>query len=168
MKHLSGQENFTKEHQKINGTVFSYYDLTRRHTRLSPKNVDTKRSISNVLAERAGKATNTIYKNINELEIYNAISLLRYWQAMAEICREFKIDETKIPNLNALLLDYEEILSFLNHITTEDQIETLIDNNFNATLQIITFYKSHGTSITEPETKAAPAIRSISCNKTRA
>lgn len=117
------------------------------------ENVSSKRSISNLLAERAGKSINTIYKNINELGIYNAISLLRYWQAMADICREFDIDETKIPNLNSLLMTYEEILSFINHITTEDQVEAVIENNFNAILKIITFYKSHGTSITPAEKK---------------
>ncbi len=115
------------------------------------KNTNKKQSVRTLLAEKAGKATNTIYRNINELELYNAASLLRYWQAMVDICHELDIEESKIPNLNDLLSTYGEILYFLNHITTEDQIEMLIDTHREAILKIITFYQSRKKLITANE-----------------
>lgn len=151
---LANQGDFNKKAlRKLTEQYLTSTILQEDIIKFLEKNVDTKRSISNVLAERAGKATNTVYKNINNLELYNAISLLRYWKALVDICREHKIKEIEIPNLNSLLSNYEGILNFLNHITTEDEIETLIDAHLNALLQIITFYKSHSTSITEEELK---------------
>ncbi|MFJ7678635.1 hypothetical protein ACIQXQ_11405 [Peribacillus sp. NPDC097198] len=114
-------------------------------------NVKTKKSRSTELAEKAGKSLNTIYKNINELSIYNAISLLRYWQAMIDICKEYKIENSRIPSLDQLLLTYKDILTLLNHITTEDQIEILIQNNLNALSQIVIFYKNKSTTEKEKE-----------------
>ncbi|MEB7454370.1 MULTISPECIES: hypothetical protein [Lysinibacillus] len=149
---MPNQDNFNKKGlRKITEQYLTSLILQEDIIGFLEKNVNTKRSISNVLAERAGKATNTIYRNINQLEIFNAISLLRYWKALIEICREYKIPEEKIPNLNSLLSKYDETLSFLNHITTEDKIETLVDVHLNTILKIITFYKKHSSSITESE-----------------
>lgn len=115
------------------------------------KNTNTKHSVKTLLAERSGKLANTIYKNINELEIYNAASLLRYWQAMVDVCRDLDVEESKIPSLNDLLSSYREILHFLNHITTEDQIKILIDTHCDAILKIITFYQSRKKLLTDIE-----------------
>ncbi|MGA3677826.1 hypothetical protein [Lysinibacillus agricola] len=149
---MNNQSNFNKK---------SLIKLTEQYltTTILQKNIigflqdstHKKHSTKTLLAERAGKSANTIYKNINELELYNAASLLRYWVAMVDVCREIEVEESKIPNLNDLLSKYEEILYFLNHITTEDQIEMLIDTHLDAFLEIIVFYQSHKKLLTDKE-----------------
>lgn len=152
MKSLTDQADFNKNSlRKLAEQYLATTILQNDILGFLRKNISLNININNLLADRAGKSANSIYKNINQLSTYNAISLLRYWQAMTSICKEFEINEKKIPDLNSLLLKYDEILCFINHITTEDQVEVLIKSNFKAILEIIVFYKSHGNSITTLE-----------------
>jgi len=160
VKFLANQSNFN---QKALRTLVEKYLATTILQKdilgFLEKSTSLKRSIVNLLAEKSGKSANTVYKNINELEIYNSISLLRYWKAMVDICQENGIKETELPNLNTLLLTYKDILSLIIQITTEDQIEVLIKSHTDAILQIVTFYKSQSTSLTEAEEKTLQQLR---------
>ena len=151
-KQLNSESNFNKKSLiKLTEQYLTTTILQKNIVGFLQKNTDKKHSAITLLAERAGKATNTIYKNINELELYNAASLLRYWIAMIDVCRKLGVEESRIPNLNNLLSTYEEILYFLNHITTEDQIEILVDTHRDAILKIMTFYQSRKKLLTEKE-----------------
>lgn len=149
---MDKQEDFNKGAlRKLTEQYLTTMILDKDILSFLENNVKTKKSSSTKLAEKSGKSSNTIYKNINELGIYNAISLLRYWQAMIDICKEQKIENSKIPSLDQLLLTYKDILTLLSQITTEDEIETLIQNNLIALSQIVTFYKNKSTTEKEKE-----------------
>ncbi|MGY3190388.1 hypothetical protein [Lysinibacillus sp. TE18511] len=149
---MNSQSNFNKKSMiKLTEQYLTTTILQKNIVGFLQENTHKKHSTKTLLAERAGKAANTIYKNINELELYNASSLLRYWMAMVDVCRELDVEESKIPSLNDLLSTYREILYFLNHITTEDQIEILIDTHREAILKIITFYHPRKKLLTDKE-----------------
>lgn len=101
------------------------------------------RSISKEVASISGKNINSIYKNKNELEVYNAISLMRYWHATIQLCKKYSIPEADRPNFEKILSKYQSTLDFIAIITAEDELDSLISNNLSEILKLINFYQQH-------------------------
>ncbi|MFJ7735619.1 hypothetical protein ACIQ2D_04675 [Lysinibacillus sp. NPDC097287] len=101
------------------------------------------------LAEKSGKNSNSTYKDINEHSIINAISLLRYWNAMQEIAREAQMIEQKIPKLNDLLEKYTKEIQYINGISDSKSLDDYIQENQQLTIQIINYFSKDITNLSK-------------------
>lgn len=101
------------------------------------------RSVSKEIASLAGKDVNSIYKNKNKLEIYNAIGLMRYWNATIQLCKRHNLPKDDWPNFEKILNKYQSTLDFISIITAEDDINSLISSNYYEVLKVINFYQQH-------------------------
>jgi len=102
--------------------------------------VETEKEISTLLALKTGKPLNSIYRDKNDLPVYNTPSLFRYWQAMQDICKERHVPNDKIPNLNEILSKYQNIIHFISQVTNEINLNSLIENNTDVIFEIVLFY----------------------------
>lgn len=101
------------------------------------------RSVSKEVASLAGKDVNSIYKNKNELQLYNAIGLMRYWNAAIQLCKRHNIPKDNWPNFEEILNKYHSTLDFISIITAEDDMDSLISSNYYEVLKIINFYQKY-------------------------
>lgn len=119
------------------------------------------KSVSNLLAEKAGKDPNSIYKNKNELTIYSAPSFLRYWFAMINICKENDISNITIPSLDELLIKYAPYINLLNQINGVNDLKSIVNLHADTLFSIILYYKNHSNGLNEVEKKTLNLLETI-------
>lgn len=103
--------------------------------------------IAKLLADKSGKNQNSIYKNINELTNFSASSLLRYWSAMMDICKQFNVSSNEVPSLDSLVIKYKYLLDFINQISIEHKLESLVTIHAETAWEIYKFYSSKDKKI---------------------
>jgi len=106
-----------------------------------------------LLAEKSGKNINSTYKDINEHSVINAISLLRYWNAMQEIAREAQVTEENIPKMDDLIKKYSNEVRYINGITDFNSLDEYIQVNEQFTIQLVNYFQKDIASLSTNDQK---------------
>ncbi|MGE8206028.1 hypothetical protein ACQKP0_15905 [Heyndrickxia sp. NPDC080065] len=121
--------------------------------------LEAKETIIGLLEKYSGKSKNTIYKNINQLQVYSTPSFIRYWQSLSVICKKHGVSEEKIPILNEVYLEYEDFFALLSYISLEDKLENVLQTHTSSTLELINFYSSKSELLTDKQNSLLAQIK---------
>lgn len=121
--------------------------------------IKVNETVIGLLEKHSGKSRNTIYKNINQLQVYSTPSFIRYWQSMNTICKEHGIEDEKIPTLNEVYLEYENFFALISYISLEDKFENVLQTFTTSILELINFYSSRSNLLSNNQNTLLAQIK---------
>lgn len=112
---------------------------------------DAKPTITSLLEQYSGKTRNTIYKNLNQIQVYSAPSFIRYWHSLEGICEEYQIPKEKWPTLRDIYVVYEDFFELLSYLSLEDCLEKVLNIYLESVVDIVKFYSHKKKQLTEKQ-----------------
>ncbi|QCR33571.1 hypothetical protein [Lysinibacillus sp. SGAir0095] len=126
--------------QKVVERYLAYLILQEEILKPLEKHNTTNKNIIPIIGNRVGKNSNNVHRNINKLEVYSAVGLLRYWCVLIELWEEFQAPVDAKPSLDALVDKYKDGLDFLNQISIENQLDILVEVHLTFCSRLVKFY----------------------------
>lgn len=110
-----------------------------------------ERDISALLSQKTGKPLNSIYRDKNNLTVYSASSLLRYWKAMLDILAEKNISQ--FPNLNNVLSKYQVFFSFISEIADASDLNNAVEHHVDFIVDMLIYFEQNPLPPEKKKTK---------------
>lgn len=146
---------------KLTERYICYSILQNNIIEFLQRNIQLKsnETVSGLLERYTGKSRNTIYKNVNTLQVYNTTSFIRYWNSMLIICGEYGIPEEKVPDLKNIYLEYKEFFELMSFIGVENNLEEILKNYANPTLDLVNLFNAREKLLTENQISLLSQIK---------